>query len=53
VTGREVTAVLVFHPGGDGPFSERANAVTADATAAGCVGAGFRWSRDPSSAPLR
>jgi uncharacterized protein len=37
VTGREVTAVLVFHPGGDGPFSEWANAVTADATAAGCV----------------
>ncbi|WP_235571573.1 antibiotic biosynthesis monooxygenase [Mycobacterium sp. Root265] len=35
MTGREVTAVLVFHPGGDGTFSEWANALTA--TAPGCI----------------
>lgn len=34
----EVTAVLVFHPGGDGPFREWASAVVASAGAApGCV----------------
>jgi antibiotic biosynthesis monooxygenase (ABM) superfamily enzyme len=34
----EVTAVLVFHPGGDGPFAEWASTVAASASAApGCV----------------
>lgn len=34
----EVTAVLVFHPGGDGPFAEWAGALVASATAApGCA----------------
>lgn len=35
MSASEVTAVLVFHPGGNGEFSEWANTVTA--TAAGCV----------------
>lgn len=38
MTGSEVTAVLVFHAGGDGRFSEWANTVVAAAAAApGCV----------------
>lgn len=35
MSASEVTAVLVFHPGGNGDFSEWASAVTA--TAAGCI----------------
>jgi uncharacterized protein len=35
----EVTAILVFHPGGDGPFPEWASTVAGSATAApGCAG---------------
>lgn len=38
MTGSEVTAVLVFHRGGDGPFSEWATTVTSAAAAApGCT----------------